>query len=241
MIDAQTYVEHVQIAGDRVAQAAEGKLSTEVPSCPGFTLERLIAHTGEFARWVAVMVETGQPAPPSEPKVEGDVLETHRTEIAHLVEALRAKDPDAQTWTWSTGADRARFWFRRAAQELTMHRWDVENAVGDPLPIDPTLAADGVDEMLTVFGAPNVVGFDTIAKVFDAHAPVGLEATDTGDIWTFIRDGDVFDFSASDPAVTAKGTASDLLLFIWGRKGTDVLDVSGDDTLLTRWQERVKI
>lgn len=40
--------------------------------------------------------------------------------------------------------------------------------------------------------------------------------------------------------VAAKGTASDLLLFLWGRVTQRPLEVYGDATL-DRWQERVRI
>lgn len=41
--------------------------------------------------------------------------------------------------------------------------------------------------------------------------------------------------------VSARGTASDLLLFLWGRVPSTALAVTGDASLLERWQERVKI
>jgi uncharacterized protein (TIGR03083 family) len=242
MIDAQTYVAHVSDAGERITRDAEGNLDTTVPSCPEMTVSQLVGHIAEFSHWVAGIVTTGQPAPPGGTEAGDDTLGDCRREHAALVQALNAAGPDDPAWTWSTGQDRKRFWYRRAAQELAVHSWDVGNAAGRALPIDPTLAADGVSEMFEAFGSPNVVGFDTVAKVFDqGDRAMRLETTDTGDTWTFKQAGDLFDFSATDPEVTARASASDLLLFLWGRKGQDVLDIDGDPELLSRWQERVKI
>lgn len=37
--------------------------------------------------------------------------------------------------------------------------------------------------------------------------------------------------------VAVRGSASDLLLFLWGRKSPQTLEVLGDASLLTRWTE----
>jgi uncharacterized protein (TIGR03083 family) len=240
MIDAQSYAAHVQDAGERIARDAEGNLDRDVPSCPEMTIGQLVEHTAGFCYWVEGIVRTG--APPPEGSGPDDVLAGHREQHAALMVALAEASPDDAAWTWSVGQDRKRFWYRRAAQELAMHGWDVGNAVGRALPIDATLAADGIDEMLTAFGSPNIAGYDTIATVLgQGDRAMRFETTDTKDVWTFRQNGDVFDFTASDPEVTARAGASDLLLFVWGRKGQDALDVDGDPELLTLWQERVKI
>jgi hypothetical protein len=63
---------------------------------------------------------------------------------------------DASTAPPPEGSDQHRgFWYRRAAQELVIHSWDIENTVGDPLPIDPQIAADGIDEYVQEFGPSN--------------------------------------------------------------------------------------
>ena len=40
--------------------------------------------------------------------------------------------------------------------------------------------------------------------------------------------------------VAARGTASDLLLLVWGRITPDAVDVFGDAALLARWQDRTR-
>jgi hypothetical protein len=136
------------------------------------------------------------------------------------------------------------FWYRRSAQELTVHRWDFENAVGNPSSIDPALAMDGIDELLFVFGpATGHPQFKGASERFAGNGEAfRLEPTDFPDAVTFIAHADRFEVDDSAlPDVTARGTASDLLLFLWGRVPPTGLEVSGDASLLDRWQERVKI
>lgn len=242
MISAQTYLEHVKAAGERIARVAEGHLDEPVPSCPGNTVGSLLIHTQAFCMRVADGLAG---ADTDFNRLDSDVLAGHRREHKRLVRELGAKDPDQGMWSW--GSDQhARFWFRRSAQELAVHRWDFESAVGDHLPCDPTLAADGVDEFLREFGKspPPEMGFKGAAELLDAPDRTFLfEVTDLPTAWTVRSAGDHFEIaSRGDTAdVTARGPASDLLLFLWGRVPPSALEVSGDASLLDRWQERVKI
>jgi uncharacterized protein (TIGR03083 family) len=241
VIDAQTYLEHVRRDGERISAVAAGHLDDPVPSCPGMSVGQLVAHTAELCRWMASIVKDGQPVAPQTPEAGPDVLVRHDEHLATLLDGLASADPDAACWAWGTD-QHVRFWIRRVAQELTIHRWDVENAVTEPLPLDPTVAADGIDEYFLEF-APNNPFFEGAGAKFAGDGEtISLAATDLDRTWTAVARPDCFELVADRaPDVTAKGTASDLLLFIWGRKGPDALDVSGDGSLLDRWQERVKI
>ena len=69
-----------------------------------------------------------------------------------------------------------------------------------------------------------------------------FHATDGDGEW-LVRleaDGPVFTREHSKGDVAARGTASDLLLFAYGRVSVDQLDVFGDASLLTRWRELVR-
>jgi hypothetical protein len=160
------------------------------------------------------------------------------------VSELASRNPDEPAWSW--GSDQhVRFWYRRAAQELSIHRWDFENAVSDPLPIDPTLAADGTDEFLQEFTPkpPEGVNVKAASQLFDGDGErLRFEAIDVPREWTITARPTHFDVAPTGEAdVTARGPASDLNLFVWGRVPPGVLDVSGDASLLDRWHERVKI
>jgi hypothetical protein len=136
------------------------------------------------------------------------------------------------------------------AQELSIHRWDFENAVAQALPIDIALAADGVQEFLDEFSAPPPApvswrrgGFLSASQQFAGDGErLRFVAADIDASWTITARPDRFDVADDvDADVIARGTASDLNLFVWGRLGPEALDVTGDGSLLDRWHERVKI
>jgi uncharacterized protein (TIGR03083 family) len=240
MLQAQTAIEYVKVVGARIVSAGERDLDVVVPSCPELTVRRLVGHTANYCNWVAGLVASGQPAAPSfDPG--SDVLAAMREQHAALVEALVAADPDADCWAWGSDQHK-RFWIRRSAHELGVHSWDVENAVGEPLPVDATIAADGIDEFIDEFG-PMTQFLEGAGKKFGGDGErFALEATDLGSRWTFTARPTALERTDDrDADVTLAGTASDLMLFLWGRVDANVLAVSGEATLAERWRERVKI
>ncbi|MEX2394152.1 MAG: maleylpyruvate isomerase family mycothiol-dependent enzyme, partial [Actinomycetota bacterium] len=230
-ISAHTYLEHLKRDGERITQIAPGHMDVPVPSCPGVNVDGLLVHTaGVGMYWSECLVQnTGEPdidwtVFPTDP------LEAHTKIHARLVDEIGSRDPDQPTITWA-GPTTVRFAYRRMAQEFAVHRWDFENALGTPLPIDPTLAADGVREFIEVFGPATGSEAEPGGSVlFAGDGEIfGLEATDIPWSLTFVARPDRFeqiDNAQSD--VTARGTASDLLLFMWGRVKPDALDVGGD-------------
>lgn len=245
MIDAQTYLEHMKRDGERIAVVADGHLDDPVPTCPGNTVGSMLLHTaGVCTFWTDAMRQNRRPSPRDWRTIPTDPIELHRTMHREFVDELASRDPDQPTWTWG-GQLPLRFWYRRSAQEMAVHRWDIENAVASAVPIDPTLAMDGIDELLFVFGpaAPMDSDFKGASERFGGTGQVlRFEPTDLGPALTVRAHPDRFEEEAgAGPNVVARGTASDLLLFVWGRVGPERLDASGDTALLSRWQERVKI
>jgi hypothetical protein len=102
--------------------------------------------------------------------------------------------------------------------------------------IDSALAADGIDEWLSVFA---------VSRSRRTSARVGLgesfhfHCTDEQGEWVVRFDGSDIDVRSehakADMAV--RGTASDLLLFLWGRISPETLEVLGDASMLDRWPE----
>lgn len=244
MINAQTYLEHIRRDGERIAEVADGHLKDAVPSCPGNTVESLLLHVGGVILFWTGALRNNGPAQPDFKRLEGDILDAYKREFDTFVSELSGRDPDEPAWVW--GYDpHVRFWYRRAAQELSIHRWDFENAVGDPLPIDPTLAGDGVDELLEEFG-PKPERFQDVEGAAQRFGGSGerlrFEATDIDRTWTITALPEKFDITPDGEGdVLARGSASDLNLFVWGRVPPSVFEVSGDAALLDRWRERVKI
>jgi len=240
MVDAQTQIESIRSAGERIARVAPTDLDATVPTCPDMTVRDLVGHTATFCNWMGKIVTTGQAQAPAFTAGD-DPVTSHTQELEGLIAALTSGDPDADGWAWGSDQHR-RFWYRRAAQELVIHSWDIENTVGDPLPIDPQIAADGIDEYVQEFGPSNWF-MKGAAELYDRPGTrITFDASDVGTSWTLVmgeKDVELADGDGSD--VTASGTASDLLLFIWGRITPDALDADGDRSLLDRWRDRVKI
>ncbi|MEV4286740.1 maleylpyruvate isomerase N-terminal domain-containing protein [Nonomuraea bangladeshensis] len=70
---------------------------------------------------------------------------------AGLRAEFAAREPGEATLTWYDPDQTVGFWIRRMALETVVHRIDAELAAGTPVtPVPDDLAADGVDEILTV-------------------------------------------------------------------------------------------
>ena len=224
----------------RAAAAAAGP-RTPVPTCPEWTVERLVRHVAALYRWVGENVGRGAAGPPNPvdeaPEgVPADALEWFDREFAALVRLLDGLDPELPAWNWAPQAKKAGFWLRRMAHETAVHRWDAQMATGQAEPIEAKLAADGVSEVLDTWlpagrrGGPR-----------DRYGVVHLVATDASQEW-FVRlrgegvalldTGTLFDADDPHPRAEATGTASDVLLALYGRVPFDVLTVAGEPTLL---------
>jgi uncharacterized protein (TIGR03083 family) len=162
------------------------------------------------------------PQPP-----EDEVLDWYRTTLAQLVVDLRALgDPDRPVYSFAPGHQRAGFWPRRMAQETTVHRVDAEQAARRPVGvIDPGFAVDGIDEVFTVF----VPALGAGRSPGDGRT-VHLHATDADGEWLIrFAPGDLVverGHAKGDAAV--RGPAAQLLLWLWGRRPLDGLEVHGD-------------
>jgi len=249
VIDARAYLEHIEADGLRILEVSKGHLEDPVPSCPGNNVGSLLWHTAgvclNWRTWLIAnaMVDADWSA------FGTDVWLGFKVELQGLLTLLHARDPDEPTWTWGND-QHVRFVHRRIAQELSIHRWDFEDAVGEALPIDPTLAADGVQEFLDEFSAapPRPLSWrrDTYRSASELFGGDGeclrFQCGDIDAAWTIIARSDRFDVvTDTDADITTTGTASDINLFFWGRIDRSQLETIGDLSLLERWQERVKI
>ncbi len=125
------------------------------------------------------------------------------------------------------------------AQETAVHRWDAQAALGDPEPIEPELACDGIDEVLDVIVPSRLRGPE------DAREGHGetyhFHRTDGPGEWLvrFDAQGATVTREHAKGDVAVRGAASDLLLFLWGRLPGERLEVLGDASLLGRLFELV--
>jgi len=104
-------------------------------------------------------------------------------------------------------------------------------------PIDAPLAADGVDEFLTLF-VPRW-GKEAVGAGGTLH----FHCTDAEGEWLLLGSGDgvtvTREHAKGDAA--ARGSASDLMLFVWGRVPVSQVEVFGEAGLLNRFAEATKV
>ncbi|MFE9429119.1 maleylpyruvate isomerase family mycothiol-dependent enzyme [Kitasatospora sp. NPDC006697] len=245
-----------------IRQAAEAPAAPLVPSCPEWSAADLTFHLGAVHRLVARLLTERSSTPPDPtelsfldlPAGTADWPPTDRPAekpftgpvAASLVDWFAAgaaalgrtfADTPADARVWTYGADpTAAFWLRVQAIEVSLHRWDAEGALGRPAaPLDAELAVDAVAQ-----------NFEVMAPFRRAmtQAPPGagecyrLRRTDGPQSWTVRFDGEAVQLAgegAGEADVELAGTASDLVLFLWGRLPADRLEVRGDEAVLARY------
>ncbi|MEV6816198.1 maleylpyruvate isomerase family mycothiol-dependent enzyme [Micromonospora sp. NPDC051296] len=225
------------------AAVAEAPPETPVLSCPGWTVTDLALHLAGIYQWVRSVAGSGETTAPQQSRSQPAELAPGVTaaqqwqqaydELMALFDTL---DPEAPAWNWAPQPKKAAFWPRRMAHETAVHRWDAQLAIAAGEPIESKLAADGVSEVLDTWlpaGRRKATG--------QWHGVVRLSATDAAHEW-FLRlrgegvalldTGTIFDHDDHHARVHVSGTASDLLLALWGRVSFDTLTVAGDRALL---------
>jgi len=178
------FVEDFAAAVERFAVAVGwSDLRSTVAACPGWSVRDLVVHLGNVHAWAATIVETGERAAehndePGSSKPR-PVSEWYFAKAEDLYQVLRQTPPDRPCWNHVFGAGVAEFWQRRQLHETTIHQVDLDLAAGRTTEISARVAADGVDEVLTVM-LPRMSrrGYPTAVT-----APLQLTASDTGDSW----------------------------------------------------------
>jgi uncharacterized protein (TIGR03083 family) len=154
------------------------------------------------------------------------------------VRTLREADPDVTCFTFLPAPSPLAFWARRQAHETGIHRADAECCSGPITPFAPSLAADGIDELLLRFLVRPQSGLRS-----DPPWSLHVTATDVGAEWTVFADalGVVVRTEGESGDVTVSAPASDLYLLLWNRRTAEGLAVAGDAGLLDRWRDSVRI
>ncbi len=229
-----------------LAEVARRAPGADVPACPGWDMTQLLNHLGRVHRWAAAAVESQAAEPlPFPPRPDEVTVEWFAEGADHLADVLEraADDPTAPAWNFlGVVPPDASFWIRRQAIETAIHRWDAEGATGTPAPIDVAVALAGIEEALTLH-APRAA-----AAGLDAATGLGgslhfhTTDSDRGE-WIVRFDGGRLSVERGHAKgdAAARGTASDLLLFLWGRADTAALEVFGDAAVLDRWRQGVTL
>jgi uncharacterized protein (TIGR03083 family) len=215
------YLQAIRSEGESLLATAVTAPDAEVPNCPGWDNRALAQHVGRIWFYVSRQALSPEPLDPGGAPAAGeDPLAWAADALTALLLTLTETDPRAAAWNWAEEApNTADFWFRRMALETVVHRWDCESATGDSRPIPSWLAADGVDEVMTMW-LPRRRAREKEEVVGTAH----LHATDSTEgqpsEW-FVElapGGGVSCRHAHEKGdAVLRGTASDILLRLWRR------------------------
>jgi len=217
------------------AAAADADPALGVPSCPGWSIADLVWHLGEVHWFWTAIIEARASAPddvetdkPPRPTAYNDLLTWGQAHADRMLDVLTATADDVTVWTWALDESDHTVGFirRHQVQEAAVHRWDLQNAAtsSTPDPIEPDVASDSIDELLTV-SLPWSVHADK-----PILGTVHLHCTDTDGEWFVHPDGRVERLHAKGD-VAIRGAASDLLLSLYKRVGLETVELIGNDTL----------
>ncbi|MFD3498067.1 maleylpyruvate isomerase family mycothiol-dependent enzyme [Streptomyces sp. NPDC058676] len=236
----------------RDAVASAPSLEVQVPTCPEWTLMDLVQHLGEVhRRWAATVAAGPADAPPAEaastgapgaPREREALLAWSAESTEQLLNALRESGPDRGCWTWWGGSQSPQTCgavARHQVQEVAVHTYDALVALGAPQPLPDEAALDGVDEFLsTCCAGPYAWPHEPCAV--DYHAAEGrswrLWLSADGVRTTLLPTPGTMPATAAgeDPDAAdacLRGTASELVLALYGRIPVDSLKVDGDRRL----------
>jgi uncharacterized protein (TIGR03083 family) len=213
-----------------------------IPACPDWTLRQLATHTGRAHRWAAEIVATRSAEfiefrsvrDGKAPDGAAGQASWLTAGAARLIDAVRAAGDD-QVWAFGELCP-AGFWVRRMTHETIVHCADAQHAAGDATDIPADLAADAIDEWLTVMSPLNS-GQNDLASILPPGTALQVLATDAGAGWLVTHAPDGVHVLAEPGAadVTLSGHAADVLLVLMRRLPADRVQVCGDAALLERW------
>ncbi len=249
-LPAELYYAEIDASTASLAALAEyADPMLPIPSCPDWTLSQLVAHVGRVQRRSAEILATRARGPidldlipdvelPADLSARGRWLTAG---AARLTGALREA---GETEVWAFGSIRpASVWARRMANETMVHAADAGFAAGEEVSMAPELAADAIDEWLTLLSGPIFGPPDRRAAVLPVGASLQVQATDSelGDAgrWlvTHEPDGVRVTNGHATATVALSGQAAAVLLVLLGRyePSGGLVRVSGDADVLDRW------
>ncbi|MFI6263542.1 maleylpyruvate isomerase N-terminal domain-containing protein [Micromonospora sp. NPDC051006] len=245
-----TFPDHLRLIDERstafrAAVAAAPSLDLQVPTHPGRTLFDLVQHVGLGRRKSAAIIAAGPAdAPPEKsawedgtgaPREPEALLAWWTESVGQLTSALREAGPDRGCWTWwgdSQSPQTSGAWARRQVPEIAVHTYDVELTVGAPQPLPEEVALDGFDDCQFTLCSTDVA-WPHEPAIVDYHATEGrswrLRLSRDGARAARLGASATGEDPYTDTAdASARGTASDLVLFFYGRIPPDSLKLELD-------------
>ena len=229
-MDGEALLIAVRREGNALLAAAESDPTASIEHCPDWDIAAMVEHVAGVWTFMTAQLAAASPDSPTRPERDESPAAER---LDRLVTALAETDPQTPCWNWCAEDGRRAGWIgRRMAHENAIHRWDVENAVGEAPPIDGDLARDGVDEILDVAWRYQMRGPVTDYPNSTLH----LHCTDGEGEWLLSSEDDrlVVAREHAKGDVAARGTASELFLLVWGRRPAGI-EVFGDEASLAAW------
>ena len=226
------------VAANEVLRSTDpADLDRAVPSCPGWTVEDLVTHIAQVQRW-ATRIVSAPPGVKVERRVEAPtgpaIIDWFGAGADALIEAFATVDLDHEVYAF-VGPRPARWWIRRQTHEAVMHAWDRQHATGTPDAIDPAVASDGIDELLTELLTPRLVDTSVFAPTGEL---IHVHTTDVDGEWLVRIAPDQIEVTREHAKgeVALRGPAADVLLTLFARQRADKsgVEVLGSADLLDR-------
>ncbi|SOB85239.1 maleylpyruvate isomerase family mycothiol-dependent enzyme [Streptomyces sp. 1331.2] len=251
------FADHLRLIDERstvfrAALAAAPDLDAQVPSCPDWTLFDLAQHMGQSRRrWAATVAAGPADTPPAgfepgrgpvAPRGREELLAWSAESTELMLEALREAGPDRGCWTWwgkSLSPQTSGAVARHQLLEISVHTYDAQLTLGAPQPLPDAVALDGVEDFLHTCNATtspwphepavldyHIAGGRSWRLRFDAQGarpillPAEGEAPEAADL-------------------SARGTADELVMTMYGRAPLESLKLDGDRRVLDRLVEWV--
>ena len=224
--------------------AEDAGLEAPVPTCPDWTVRRLVGHQGMVHRWAAANLRGASieiDATERAGRRAASPVDWLRDGAIDLVAAITEADDDVRTVVFLNDAPPPRaFWARRQCHETTIHAVDALSAALGRYPrasetwIEPAVAVDGIDELLRGFMTRNKSRLRSdeplAVGVLADESPTGwlVEVSDRPAVVTIAPRDEVADRAD----VRLEGPAVAVYLTLWNR--SDELDL--DDAARDPWR-----
>jgi len=188
----------IESEGRRLAHATRRDPARAVPQYPDWTLADLASHTASIhGRTVLICRDLPQDRISAPRLPEGmDPIDWFEQTLVEMVEALAISDPTTSSWAF--GPDQVLgFWKTRMLIETGVHRWDAEQAFGEPESLHDRVAAAGLDEFGNLW----------LSQLGDVQS-LTVRTTDLGRTWRYGKE---------DSGAQVEGLASEIYLRLISR------------------------
>ena len=197
-------LESIQSEGQRFVKAVRRDPDAPVPQYPGWSLSDLASHTASIHGRSVLICEESPTERVSAPRLpEGmSAIEWCERTLEKMIDAFRSADPTTAVWALGPNQNIG-FWETRMVIETGVHRWDADQAHGDPDRLTDHVALEGLDEFDDMW-LPHLGDVQTY----------GVHAADLNRSWSFAGAGS---------GVSVSAPASDIYLALIGRTSTVTL------------------